>query len=73
MSITLSIARTALNAWILADLAVSRGQNYSMNGRSLTLANTREIREQITYWERRVAAFMNPHKDNSILLADFSE
>ena len=73
MSITLTIARNTLNAWIAADLAVARGQSYAMNGRSLTLANAREIREQITYWERRVAAFTNPHKNNSIVLADFSE
>ena len=55
MALTLMQAQTALDAWIAADLAVARGQSYSMNGRSLTLANTREIREQIQYWERRVA------------------
>ena len=73
MSITLTIARNALNAWIAADLAVSRGQSYVMNGRSITLTNAREIREQITYWERRVASFMRPNHNNSIVLADFSE
>ncbi len=73
MSITLSMARTALNAWIAADLAVARGQSYSMNGRSLTLANVREIREQLHYWERRVASLMNPSQNTSIVLADFSQ
>ncbi len=73
MSITLTIARNALNAWVAADLAVARGQSYSMNGRSLTLANAREIREQITYWERRVASFMHPNHNNSAVLADFRE
>lgn len=72
MSINLNTAQTALKAWIAADLAVSKGQSYSMNGRSLTLANVREIREQVTYWERRVASFMRPHHNNSIVLADFS-
>jgi len=73
MSITLTIARTALNAWIAADLAVARGQQFTMNGRSLTLANVREIREQIHYWERRVASFMHPNQNNSVAFADFSE
>lgn len=72
MSITLKIAQDALNAWIKADLSVARGQSYSMNGRSLTLANVREIREQIHYWERRVAGFLNYNKTNNISLADFS-
>ena len=73
MSINLNIAQTALNAWISADLAVSKGQSYSMNGRSITLANVREIREQILYWERRVACLMNPRQNNNITLADFRE
>ena len=73
MSLNLSTARTALTAWIAADLAVAKGQSYSMNGRCLTLANVREIREQITYWERRVAAFSNFNKNNSVVLVDFSE
>lgn len=73
MSINLNIAQTALKAWVVADLAVARGQSYSMNGRSLTLANVREIREQILYWERRVAGFLSPNQSNNISLADFSE
>lgn len=73
MSITLNTAREALNAWIKADLSVAKGQSYSMNGRSLTLANVREIREQILYWERRVANFTNPNQNNNCALVDFSE
>jgi hypothetical protein len=72
MSITLTVAKEALKAWVVADLAVARGQSYSMNGRSLTMANIREIREQIHYWERRVASFANPHQNNNPALADFS-
>ena len=72
MSITLTQAQTALDAWIAADLAVAKGQSYSMNGRSLTLANTREIREQIQYWERRVSAFTQIIQNNQqAALADF--
>jgi hypothetical protein len=73
MNINLNIAQTALTSWISADLAVSKGQSYSMNGRSLTLANIREIREQILYWERRVASFMHPRQNSNVTLADFSE
>ncbi len=72
MSVTLKMAQDALNAWIKADLAVAKGQSYSMNGRSITLANIREIREQVIYWERRVAALSNPSKYNIAALADFS-
>ena len=71
MSITLQTAKDALAAWIKADLSVAKGQSYSMNGRSLTLANIREIREQIHYWERRVAAFSRSNHNNHITLADF--
>lgn len=74
MSMTLTQAQTALDAWIAADLAVAKGQSYSMNGRSLTLANTKEIREQIQYWERRVLAFTQTIQNNQqAALADFSD
>lgn len=74
MALTLTQAQTALDAWIAADLAVAKGQSYSMNGRTLTLANAKEIREQIQYWERRVAAFEQTVQANQqAALADFSD
>ena len=74
MALTLTQAQTALDAWIAADLAVAKGQSYSMNGRTLTLANAREIREQIQYWERRVLAFAQTIQNNQqAALADFSD
>ncbi len=74
MALTLTQAQTALDAWIAADLAVAKGQSYSMNGRSLTLANSKEIREQIQYWERRVSAFTQTIQNNQqAALADFSD
>ena len=73
MALTLEQAQTALDAWIAADLAVAKGQSYSMNGRSLTLANTREIREQIQYWERRVATLESANQNQQAALADFSD
>ena len=74
MALTLTQAQTALEAWIAADLAVAKGQSYSMNGRTLTLANVKEIREQIQYWERRVLAFTQTIQNNQqAALADFSD
>jgi hypothetical protein len=74
MALTLTQAQTALDAWIAADLAVAKGQSYTMNGRSLTLANSKEIREQIQYWERRVSAFEQVTQQNQqAALADFSD
>jgi hypothetical protein len=74
MALTLQQAQSALDAWIAADLAVAKGQSYSMNGRSLTLANTRDIREQIQYWERRVVAFQQTaSQSQQAALADFSD
>ncbi len=72
MALTSTQAQIALDAWIAADLAVAKGQSYSMNGRSLTLANAKEIREQIQYWERRVAAFAAASTGGAAL-ADFSD
>jgi len=48
--ITLVQAETQLAAWLAADTAVATGQSYSIGGRSLTRANAKEIRENITYW-----------------------
>jgi hypothetical protein len=73
MALTLTHAKAALDAWLAADLAVAKGQSYSMNGRSLTLANSREIREQIQYWERRVAALESANQNQQAALADFSD
>lgn len=73
MALTSTQAQTALDAWIAADLAVAKGQSYSMNGRSLTLANAKEIREQIQYWERRVAALTGGSSQGGAALADFSD
>lgn len=54
---TIERAKTHLDAWYKAELAVSTGQSYSIGSRSLTRANLSEIRKQIEYWEKRVATF----------------
>lgn len=70
MSITLSQAQAALDAWIAADIAVAKGKSYSMNGRTLSLAEVKDIREQIQYWERRIAALQS-NSTHNIVLASF--
>ena len=52
--ITLAQAETQLAAWLEADTKVASGQAYSIGGRSLTRANAKEIRENITYWNGMV-------------------
>lgn len=53
---TLERARKHLDAWYEAELAITTGQSYSINGRQLTRANLSEIRKQITFWEGKVAS-----------------
>jgi hypothetical protein len=45
-----------LKMWKRADIEVAGGGvSYAINGRSLTRANAKEIRDNITFWEDRVA------------------
>lgn len=57
--ITLDQAQAKLDLWMSADDAVAAGQSYSIGGRSLTRANTAEIRTNIEYWESRVVRLSN--------------
>lgn len=52
--ITLQQAQAALDAWVNADIAVSKGQSYTIAGRSLNRANATEITNKLTYWSRQV-------------------
>jgi len=52
--ITLAQAEAKLAEWLAADTAVAAGQSYTIGGRSLSRANAREIRENITYWNDMV-------------------
>ena len=49
--ITLAQAQTALTNWLDADAALSRGEAYTIAGRSVTRAETLE---KIKYWDRKV-------------------
>ena len=52
--ITLTDAQTHLDEWMAADIAVAKGQSYTIGGRSLTRANAAEIRANIDYWDGKV-------------------
>ena len=52
--ITLAQAEPQLASWLAADTAVATGQSYSIAGRSLTRANAKEIRDNITFWDKQV-------------------
>lgn len=51
--ITLERAKTHLNAWLDAELAVSAAQSYTIGSRTLTRANISEIRKQIEFWQNK--------------------
>lgn len=57
--ISLEQAEAKLAAWMEADDAVTKGQSYSIGGRSLTRANASEIRNNITYWNNFVIRLSN--------------
>ncbi|MMZ43903.1 hypothetical protein D1872_54740 [compost metagenome] len=48
------VARTHLNSWIAAELALSTGQSYSIAGRSLTRADISTVMKQIKYWQSQL-------------------
>jgi hypothetical protein len=54
VAITLAQAEQHLNEWLAADLAVAKGQAYSIGGRTFTRADAREIRENIRFWQQMV-------------------
>lgn len=55
MALDLASAQAALTAWQAADLAVATSQSYSFAGRTLTRADSAEIRTNIQYWDGQVA------------------
>lgn len=52
---TLADAKKHLDAWLEAELKVCQGQSYQIGSRKMERANLGEIREQIKFWEKRVA------------------
>ena len=52
--ITLAQAEAKLESYLSAETTVLSNQSYSIEGRTLTRANLKEIQDGITAWERRV-------------------
>ena len=52
--ITVEIAREKLNTWLEAEEALATSQSYTMGTMSLTRADLKQVRENITYWNDRV-------------------
>lgn len=53
--ITLKEAEKHLKAWLTAELELTSHQSYRIGTRTLTKADLNAVREQIKYWERKVA------------------
>ena len=51
---TLEQARTHLNAYLEADLALATGKSYRIGSRNLTRADAAEIKERIQFWSNEV-------------------
>jgi len=52
--ITLSQAEAKLTLWMAADDAVATGQAYTIGGRSLTRADSKQIDAKILLWDKMV-------------------
>lgn len=75
MSITLTQAQTALQNWIDADVAASSNQSYTIGGRSISRVDAAEIRNNINYWSKNVAALQRQaigQPSLSVRLANFT-
>ena len=55
MSITLAQAQETLAAYMAAELAVLKGQEYTIAGRTLRRADLKSIQDGIAAWEARVS------------------
>ena len=52
--ITQAQAQTQYDLWLAAAATVATGQAYSIGGRSLTRADSADIREWITFWDDKL-------------------
>jgi len=51
----IATAQTHLDQWLAADLAVSKGQQYSIEDRMLTRVHAAQITLKINYWSKVIA------------------
>lgn len=49
------LCQKRLEMWLDAEAAVATGQRYQIGTRMLTRADLKQIREQMAYWEGRLA------------------
>lgn len=54
-SMTLQEIKAHLAKWEAADLAVSRGKSYTVDGLTYTRQDASAIRDQLEYWRLRLA------------------
>lgn len=57
-TITLARAQSELALWLDASTALSKGQTFALNGRSLTRSDASEVRKMINYWSRQEATLL---------------
>ncbi len=55
-------ARKHLKIWEEAEIEVATSQSYTIGSRTMTKANLSEIREQIKYYESKLAKLLNIKK-----------
>ena len=60
--ITVEIAREKLNTWLEAEEALATSQSYTMGTMSLTRADLKQVRENITYWNDMVTKLERAEK-----------
>lgn len=48
--------RQHLEAWMSADLALAKGQEFRMGSRLLRMPDLQYVRSMIQYWEEKVSA-----------------
>lgn len=51
---TLEVARTHLQAYLEADLALATGKSYRIGSRNLTRLDAAEVKERINFWSNEV-------------------
>lgn len=53
----LQTAQDHLDDWLAAERAISTGSSYSIDGKSLTRADSDTVLSRITYWQGVVESF----------------
>lgn len=55
MEIALKTAQEHLEMWLNAEAEIATSQSYTIGTRTLTRANLKEVRDQIKFWQSKVA------------------